>query len=152
LNQGRSATSKTPPVWILHHARFLARVLDGAGGPLNVPVLGRRIGLDPLIGLLTPWGDTLFLFVGLYWLFLGWQARLPRTTMAGLMFNILMDWGIGLVPGIGDVSDFFWRAHWRNCQLLEAHFEAHCLDGVLFNNTDDNHEAEIITIQARAVS
>jgi hypothetical protein len=143
-----TSSTRDTPQWVIHHARFLARVLDGVGGPIQIPILGGRLGLDPILGLLTPWGDTIFLLVGAYWLWLGWHARLPKPAMAQLIMNLLMDWGIGLVPGIGDVSDFFWRAHARNADLIEAHARVNVTSAY---DTNDPTQT-IIDVKARPVA
>ncbi len=38
-----------------------------------------------------------------------------------MMFNIALDFGVGLIPILGDVADAIYRANTRNAWLLEAY-------------------------------
>jgi Domain of unknown function (DUF4112) len=49
------------------------------------------------------------------------QGGLPRNVQAKMIFNIILDLGIGLVPFVGDVADALFRANTRNALALEDH-------------------------------
>ncbi len=89
-------------------AEKIARVMDG-------------FHLDPLIGLFAPWlGDVLSAFVGLYPVALAWRRGARKGLLARMLLNLSVDLVAGAVPVIGDVWDFFFRAHSRNLALLRA--------------------------------
>ncbi|KAG0177816.1 hypothetical protein DFQ29_004302 [Apophysomyces sp. BC1021] len=44
---------------------------------------------------------------------------LPRSVLSQMMFNIALDFVIGLVPLIGDILDIFYKCNTRNAILLE---------------------------------
>jgi hypothetical protein len=82
--------------------------------------LDRRF-LDPLIGLVLPGvGDVIGAVLGLYAVFLAWRMRAPKVLIARMLMNLSLDLLGGLVPVVGDVWDFFFKANTRNLELLRA--------------------------------
>jgi hypothetical protein len=108
----------------LHAAETLARWLDGRF-------------LDPLLGLLLPGvGDLLSSALGLYPVVLAWRRRAPKALLARMILNLAADAAGGSIPIVGDVWDFFFRAHARNHALLRARLgsgevRAHWSDGLV---------------------
>jgi hypothetical protein len=47
------------------------------------------------------------------------QGGLPKGVQAKMIFNIITDFGIGLVPLIGDIADVLFRANTRNAVVLK---------------------------------
>lgn len=95
-----------------------ARLLDSA---FRVPGTSRRIGIDPLLGLVAGYGD---LVAPLFTIVLLWQARelgLPRVVQLRMLANAGLDALVGTVPLAGDLFDFAWKANQRNVALLERH-------------------------------
>lgn len=90
---------------------------------VEVPLLGVRVGLDALLGLLPGWGDAIG--AGLA----GWivvsAARLgaPGVVVGRMLLNLLLDTLLGAVPLLGDLFDVGYRANRRNVDLLEAHLD-----------------------------
>jgi hypothetical protein len=76
--------------------------------------------LDPLLGFFCPVvGDVAGGLLGLYLLILAWRAHKPRVVLARMALNTAIDTGIGAIPLVGDVFDYFFRANSRNLALLE---------------------------------
>jgi hypothetical protein len=97
-----------PPDRALQVAATLARWLDGRF-------------IDPLLGLLLPGiGDLLGSALGLYPVVLAWRRRAPKTLLARMILNLAADAAGGAIPIVGDIWDFFFRAHARNLELLRA--------------------------------
>ena len=97
-----------PPDHAIEVAATLARWLDGRF-------------LDPLLGLLLPGiGDLLGSALGLYPVMLAWRRRAPKTLLARMILNLAADAAGGAIPVVGDIWDFFFRAHARNLELLRA--------------------------------
>lgn len=107
----------------LEALRRVAQLLDSA---VTVPGTSYRVGLDPVLGLLPGLGD---LVSPLFAVALLWQARqlaIPKVVQLRMIFNVAVDTLIGVVPFIGDLFDFAWKANIRNMALLERHaFEEH---------------------------
>jgi hypothetical protein len=77
--------------------------------------------LDPLLGLFLPGvGDMLGAGLGLYPLLLAWRKGAPKALLARMLLNLSVDMLGGSVPVIGDIWDFFFKAHSRNLDLLRA--------------------------------
>ena len=77
--------------------------------------------LDPLLGFFVPWaGDLLSAGLGLYPVVLAWRRGAPRALVARMLLNLSVDLLGGAVPVVGDLWDFFFRAHSRNLALLRA--------------------------------
>jgi hypothetical protein len=92
----------------LRAAESLARWMDGRF-------------VDPLLGLILPGlGDLLSSLIGLYPIALAWRRRVPKVLLARMLLNLAADAAGGSIPIIGDIWDFFFRAHARNHQLLRA--------------------------------
>jgi hypothetical protein len=80
--------------------------------------------LDPLMGLLLPGvGDLLSSALGLYPVLLAWRRRAPKALLARMILNLAADAAGGSIPVIGDIWDFFFRAHARNHALLRSRLE-----------------------------
>jgi hypothetical protein len=97
-------------------ARLLSFWTDSA---FEIPGIGWRFGLDPLVGLLPIAGDLVTTLVSFYILTLATRLRVPRITIARMTLNVAIDYVIGSIPLVGNIFDFAWKANQRNVQLLE---------------------------------
>jgi hypothetical protein len=98
--------------------RHFSRLLDSA---YEVPGTTYRFGLDPIVGLVPGIGD---LISPLFTIALLWQGRdlnVPRIVQARMLFNVAIDTTLGIVPIVGDLFDFAWKANDMNMALLERH-------------------------------
>lgn len=93
-------------------------LLDSA---FRVPGTSLTFGLDPLFGLIPVLGDLAApLFTGLLLLH-AVRMRIPRVVQLRMLMNAAIDFAIGIVPVVGDLFDFGWKANVRNLALLERH-------------------------------
>jgi hypothetical protein len=99
----------------LRRVQFL---LDNA---YRVPGLGVRFGWDAIIGLVPGIGDALTAMFALTLLVEAARMRVPKVIQLRMVFNTLVDLGIGLLPVVGDIADVFWKSNARNFVLLERH-------------------------------
>lgn len=84
---------------------------------------GIRFGWSSVIGIIPVIGDFIDCFMALM-LVKSCQkidGGLPATLRARMMFNIALDFGLGLVPLLGDIADAIFRANTRNAWLLEVY-------------------------------
>ena len=98
----------------------LTRWLDSR---FRIPGTNIRFGLDGLIGLIPGIGDSVTAAISLVLLREGIKKGIPARTLARMAFNLGLDWGIGAIPLVGDVYDFFWKSNTRNLRLLRRHLE-----------------------------
>ena len=47
------------------------------------------------------------------------EGGLPNAVKAKMLFNIVLDFGVGLIPILGDIADALFRANTRNAVVLE---------------------------------
>lgn len=88
---------------------------------LGVPGTKFKVGLESLVGLLPVGGDFIGILLSVYILFQAIQFKLPKKTLAKMIFNIVIDGAVGSIPILGDIFDTTWKANTKNVNLLEAH-------------------------------
>ena len=91
----------------------------------TMPVIGRRFGLDFLIGLVPVVGDVIAAAMGSW---LVWEARnlgMPKWKIARMIGNVGFDAVLGLVPLVGDAADFLFRSNTRNLKIIKKHLDKH---------------------------
>lgn len=122
----REMTSELPlgtdPQSVRRRIVGLERLLEGM---FDVPVLGRKVGLDALLGLVPVAGDVIAAALGLY---LVWEARnlgMPRWQLWRMAGNVGVDTLIGAVPVAGDLFDFLYRSNTRNLKIVRKHLDKH---------------------------
>jgi hypothetical protein len=91
---------------------------------IEIPGLGRKIGLDGVLGLIPGFGDALAGTLGAYILFEGWRAGMPKRQLLGMALRLGMDTGVGMIPIAGDLWDFFYAANSRNLKTVKTHLES----------------------------
>ena len=93
-------------------------LLDSA---FRVPGTQMTFGLDPIFGLIPGLGDlTTPLFAGLLLLH-ATRMKIPRVVQLRMVMNAAIDLAIGLIPVVGDLFDFGWKANVKNLALLERY-------------------------------
>lgn len=101
---------------------LIERLMERA---VTVPVVGRKVGLDAIVGLVPVVGDVFGAMVGLY---LVWEARLlglPRWKLWRMLANVGVDTAVGAVPVAGDLFDFVFRSNSANLKILRKHLDKH---------------------------
>jgi hypothetical protein len=98
----------------------LAALMDSA---VRIPVIGWRIGLDGLIGLVPGVGDAASLIPAGYILYKARRFDIPSSLFARMLLNVAADATLGVVPLIGDIFDFAFKSNRRNVALLRRHLE-----------------------------
>ena len=90
-----------------------------------VPGLGRKVGLDALLGLVPVAGDFIAGALGLY---LVWEARnlgMSKWHLARMLANVGVDTALGSVPLAGDLFDFVFRSNTRNLRIVRKYMDKH---------------------------
>jgi hypothetical protein len=91
----------------IERVRTFARVFD-------------RYGLDAVLGFVLPGvGDIAGSLLGLYIVAIAMRRRFPAAVVVRMLLNLGFDLVIGILPLVGDVADFVFRANERNLRLLE---------------------------------
>jgi hypothetical protein len=100
--------------------RRLAWLLDDL---IRIPGTQRRIGLDPLIGLIPVGGDVASGAVATYIIVAASRLGAPPAVLLRMAGNVMIDTVFGSVPVIGDVFDATWKANRRNAALLQRYID-----------------------------
>ncbi|MEJ6560715.1 MAG: DUF4112 domain-containing protein [Akkermansiaceae bacterium] len=101
-------------------SKWIAHVLDDL---IRIPGTDRRIGLDPIIGLIPGVGDFLTSTGGLALLAAGAKRRVPKTVYLRMTSNWVLNSLVGAIPFVGDAFSFWYKSNRRNYDLLNAHLE-----------------------------
>jgi len=83
--------------------------------------MGIRFGWSSVIGIIPGIGDVIDAFMAMMVFRTCNQVEggLPSTVRSKMMFNIIVDFGIGLIPFLGDIADAVFRANTKNAIVLE---------------------------------
>ncbi len=100
----------------IEHLRRIARVWDDL---VPLPVIGRRVGLDAIIGLIPGVGDLAGGALGIYGMLIAARLRVSPVVLLRMLLNIGVDTIIGIVPLLGDLFDLGWKSNTRNLALVE---------------------------------
>jgi hypothetical protein len=87
----------------------------------RVPGTRMTFGLDPILGLIPGLGDLATPFFSAVMLLQAVRLRIPRVVLLRMVMNTAIDMATGIVPFLGDLVDFGWKANVRNLALLEQH-------------------------------
>ena len=97
-----------------------SRVLDTK---FRLPGTDVRFGLDFILGLVPGAGDILSL--GMSGTLVATMARhgaRPRL-VARMLVNVVLDALVGSIPLLGNVFDLFYKANYRNAELMREYYE-----------------------------
>lgn len=83
--------------------------------------LGYKFGLDPVVGLIPVFGDFIPDILGVYIIWVGWRMKLPKQKIFVMIRRSVMDFIIGLIPFLGDIWDFYYKANEKNLREIEKH-------------------------------
>ena len=87
----------------------------------ELPFVGVKVGLDPLLGLFPAAGDLVAGAVAAWIVVEARRLGAPWKLVGRMAGNVGLDLLAGTVPVIGDLFDVLYRANRRNVALLEEH-------------------------------
>jgi Domain of unknown function (DUF4112) len=100
--------------------RRLGELLDNS---IPVPGTNFRFGIDTIIGLIPGVGDLVGGALSAYIILEAANLGVPRSLLARMGYNVLLDTVAGTVPVLGDLFDAGYKANLRNLALLRGHVE-----------------------------
>lgn len=108
----------------LKTAAIMADLLDN-----KFKILGMKFGIDPILGLIPVGGDLVSLIFAMYIVWVGIKMKLPQDKIAKMIGNVLMDFGAGLIPILGDIADIAFKPNLKNLKILKQHSEKDIVEG-----------------------
>jgi Domain of unknown function (DUF4112) len=97
---------------------FLAGLMDDR---FYIPGTNIRFGLDSVVGLIPGFGDTIGGVVSSYIIWRAQRMGASNWVLLRMTGNMLFDTALGVVPLVGDIFDWKFRANRRNLELLRRH-------------------------------
>lgn len=101
-------------------SKWVAFILDDL---IRVPGTQRRIGLDPILGLLPGVGDFFTSAGGLTLLAAGAKKKVPVSVYLRMSANWILNAFVGMLPFVGDLFSFWFKSNRRNYELMRAHLD-----------------------------
>lgn len=96
----------------------LAWVLDSS---IRVPGTSWTIGLDGLIGLVPGVGDLTAGALSSYILLQAVRLGIAPAVIMRMVLNVLLETVVGVIPVVGDLFDFVFKANQRNVRLMQSY-------------------------------
>ena len=97
----------------------LKRLSHNLDEAITIPGTERKIGIDPIIGLIPGGGDLIGGALSIYIMHAGIRMGVPRAVIIRMFGNVALDFIIGCIPIIGDLFDAMWKSNQRNVKLIE---------------------------------
>lgn len=108
--------------WIEKYAKLL-------DSQFRIPFTNITFGIDPIVGLIPGLGSFSGLILGSVLIVISAKSGVSSQTKAKMIRNLLFDFLFGLIPIIGNIKDFFYKANERNFKLLDEHIQEGKHDG-----------------------
>lgn len=89
----------------------------------RIPGTKYTFGIDPLLNLIPYAGSTIGFVIGAYLLFAMQKNGASSKAIGKMIWNITLDAVIGVIPIVGTLFDFAFKANKRNMILAVEHFE-----------------------------
>ena len=106
------------PVEIQESIERLSWLMDDL---FRIPVIGWRVGLDALVGLIPGFGDTLTSLASFYILASAVRYRVPKITLVRMGLNLGLDYALGSLPFVGDLFDAWFKSNQKNVALMREY-------------------------------
>lgn len=103
--------------------RRLERLADLLDNAIRIPGTRWRVGLDPIVGLVPGLGDAIGAVASGWILIEAARFGVSRPVLLRMLYNIVVDTGVGAIPGAGDLFDFVWKSDSKNLALLRRHLQ-----------------------------
>lgn len=118
-------SQKTTPESSIEESPYPEKIAFLLDDLFRVPGTQKRVGLDPIIGLIPGFGDFATSIAGAALLVTGVQKAIPKSVYLRMISNWTLNALIGAVPLLGDIFSFWFKSNRRNQELIKAHIDEH---------------------------
>lgn len=102
-------------------SKTIAWLLDEC---ITIPGTKIRIGLDPILGLIPGAGDTVSSIVGFFLMADASRRGIPFRTLFKMGGNMILNAGLGAIPGVGDLFSVWFKSNSRNFEMMRHYIES----------------------------
>lgn len=81
-----------------------------------------RFGLDPILNFIPFAGQAITFIISVLLVLIMYKNGVSSKAAAKMLINSLLDAGVGAIPILGNIYDFFNKANQKNIKLLEEHY------------------------------
>jgi hypothetical protein len=99
----------------LVNLRRFATLMDDA---FTFPGTTKRFGIDAVVGLIPGIGDVLGAAMSMWIVAGAFRHRVPFFVMARILWNVLLDLLVGMIPVVGDLFDVAFKENVKNVDLI----------------------------------
>lgn len=110
----------------LKAASILTNILDN-----QFAILGVRFGINSFFDLIPGLGDIIATLLSLYLVWIAVEMELPKLGIAQMLWNILVNFLIGLIPIVGDAIYIFRKANVKNLRILNEYAKKQVHKGIV---------------------
>jgi hypothetical protein len=87
-------------------------------------------GWDALLGLVPGVGDLVTTTMSLYILAMAVSLGAGPSILIRMGINILIETVVDVIPVVGNLVDFYWKANLKNLELLKRHVENPVMEAI----------------------
>lgn len=119
----REALEKMDPEKLEHTVNMVKKIAatrEAISRTSKVADLLDSKGLDPIIGLL-PGADVIPMLISAYIVGEALKIGMPPKDIIKMLANIGIDTGVGMIPVLGDIFDFFFKSNKKNVEIIKRH-------------------------------
>jgi hypothetical protein len=105
-------------------AEALANLLDN-----QFNFLGIKFGFAAIINLIPGFGDLVDAILSMYIVWIAVRLKLPSYRIFQMIWNIIINFIIGIIPVIGDATYILRRVNMKNFQILRRYAPSRVMEG-----------------------
>jgi len=90
---------------------------------------GFKFGINAILDIAPEIGDIVATLLSLYLIWIALKMRLPALKIAHMLWNIFINFVIGLIPFIGDAVYIFRKSNLKNYKILKDYAERNVIEG-----------------------
>jgi len=90
---------------------------------IRIPGIKQRLGLNPILDLVPGIGDFGAALISVSVILYAIRRRIPKILLGRMALNVLINEAVGLIPLVGSVFAFWFRANTRNYELVRDHLD-----------------------------
>lgn len=102
----------------LQTAEFFAQLLDN-----KFQLFGVRFGINAILDIIPELGDFLAAALSFYLVWIALEIGMPKIKIAQMIWNIAINFFLGIIPVVGEITYIFRKANLKNFQIIKQYVE-----------------------------